>query len=526
MSIKNILQITLMSIVFFSCNEKEEKKSITNTTKPNIIYILADDLGYGDVSIYNENSKIQTPNIDNLASEGVMYTDAHTSSAVCTPTRYSILTGRYNWRTRLKKGVVSGYSKSLIKPERTTIADALKAEGYTTAFIGKWHMGWDWDITKSDSLDHDNLKARPEVDFSKPIKNGPNTHGFDYSYGFCGSLDMPPYVWVENDMPTAIPTKITKGKTRQGTWREGLTADNFVHEQALPDITKHTVNYINTNASKKEPFFVYMPLPAPHTPILPTEAFQGKSNLDNPYADFVIMVDWVVGEVTKALEANGISENTLIVFTSDNGCSPTANFKQLKSKGHNPSYEYRGFKSDIFEGGHRVPYIMTWKNKIKPSKSDQLVCTTDFFATIADLLNIDIADDVAEDSFSHLSSTNLDSDAPKRESIIHHSVQGEFAYRKGDWKVNFCPGSGGWSFPNRNIKKSVFDSLPQVQLYNIKDDVAETQNVQANHPEIIKTYKAEVLQIINEGRSTAGAKQENDAVDAWPQLEKLKEIKL
>ncbi|MEP3836185.1 MAG: arylsulfatase [Algibacter sp.] len=521
MSIKTILKVVLVSVVFFSCNKKEEKKSIT---KPNIIYILADDLGIGDVSIYNQNSKIQTPNIDQLASNGVMYTDAHTSSAVCTPTRYSILTGRYNWRTSLKQGVVSGYSKSLIQPERSTVADLLKTNGYQTAFIGKWHLGWDWNITMPDSLglDIDNLKARPEVDFTTPIKNGPNTHGFDYSYGFCGSLDMPPYVWVENDTPTSVPTKYTKGKTKQGTWRYGLTADNFEHEQALPEITKRTVNYINEKANADKPFFVYMPLPAPHTPILPTTEFQGKSNLDNPYADFVIMVDWVVGEVTKALETKGISENTLIVFTSDNGCSPTANFKQLKTKDHNPSYEYRGTKSDIFEGGHRVPYIMSWKNKITPLKSNLLLCSTDFYATVADMLGVDLADNVAEDSFSHLPN----SENPKRESIIHHSVRGEFAYRKGDWKVNFCKGSGGWSYPNTNTKKAIYDTLPAFQLYNIKEDVAETHNLQAEHPEIISEFKADLLKIINDGRSTVGEKQPNDKAGSWPQLENLNDNKI
>lgn len=514
MSIKSILHIALISVVFFSCETKQENEN------PNIIYILADDLGYGDVSIYNESSKIQTPNIDNLASNGVMYTDAHTSSSVCTPTRYSILTGRYNWRTRLKSGVVSGYSKSLIKPNRTTVADFLKSNGYNTAFIGKWHLGWDWEITQPDSLNLniDNLKARPEVDFTKPIKNGPNTHGFDYSYGFCGSLDMPPYVWVENDMPTAVPTKLTKGKSRQGTWRKGLTADDFSHEQALPEIANRTVDYINENANKDKPFFVYMPLPAPHTPILPTKEFQGKSGLDNPYGDFVLMVDWVVGEVTKSLEKNGISENTLIVFTSDNGCSPTANFKQLKSKGHNPSYTFKGTKSDIFEGGHRVPYIMTWKSKIQPEKSEQLVCTTDFFATVADVLGVNFDDNVAEDSFSHLAN----SDSPKRESIIHHSVRGEFAYRSGDWKVNFCKGSGGWSYPNSNIKKSVYDSLPDFQLYNIKNDVAETKNLQAKYHGIIDAYREDLLKIINDGRSTVGEKQMNDLDGEWKQLENIK----
>lgn len=516
MSSRSIIFLVLLSAVLFSCT-KEEK-----TSRPNIIYILADDLGYGDVSYFNENSKIQTPNMDQLASDGVSFTNAHTSSSVCTPTRYGILTGRYNWRTKLKKGVLSGYSKSLIKKENTTVANLLKDNGYKTAFIGKWHLGWDWAMDNIDSINIDKLNARPIVDFTKPIKNGPNTHGFDYSYGFCGSLDMPPYVWVENGTPTMVPTNMTKGKSKQGTWRNGLTSNDFSHEQALPEITERTVNYINKNANKNKPFFVYMPLPAPHTPILPTKEFQGKSNLDNPYGDFVLMVDWVVGEVIKALEKNGISENTLIVFTSDNGCSPTANFKQLKSKGHYPNYVFRGAKSDIFEGGHRVPYIMSWKGTIQSTKTDQLTCTTDFFATIADLLGVTYPDNVAEDSYSHLSVTSLKTQLPARQSIVHHSVNGEFAYRKGDWKLIFGPGSGGWSYPNKNTNKAIYDTLPQVQFYNMKNDIAEEHNLEAKYPELIKEYREDLLKIVNDGRSTEGEKQMNDEVESWPQLEYIK----
>ncbi|MGQ1784564.1 MULTISPECIES: sulfatase family protein [unclassified Saccharicrinis] len=494
--------------------------------KPNIIYILADDLGYGDVSCYNNASKISTPNLDKLASEGVMFTDAHTSSSVCTPTRYGILTGRYNWRSKLKQGVLSGYSKSLIKQDRTTVADLVKKNGYNTAFIGKWHLGWDWTLNNSDSIDIDKLNARPEVDFTKPVKNGPNTHGFDYSYGFCGSLDMPPYVWVENDKPTMVPTHITVGKVKQATWRKGLTSDDFSHEQALPEITKRTVDYIGAHASRDNPFFIYMPLPAPHTPILPTKEFQGKSGLDNPYGDFVLMVDWVVGEVMNAINENGISENTLIVFTSDNGCSPQANFKQLLSKGHDPSYVFRGYKSDIFEGGHRVPYIMTWKGNIKPGKSEQLVCTTDFFATVADLLGEKYEDNTAEDSYSHLGATGISSTAPLRKSIIHHSVRGDFAYRKGDWKLILCPGSGGWSYPNVSRNKAVTDTMPKVQLYNLKDDVEEVNNLEAEHPELLEVYRNDLLQIIEFGRSTKGKILSNDGVEEWQQLENVKKDKI
>jgi arylsulfatase A len=501
-----------LAITFFSCSEKSEKNEM-----PNLVFILADDMGYGDVSAYNENSKIKTPFIDQLAEEGVMFTDAHTSSAVCTPTRYGILTGRYNWRSTLKNGVLSGYSESLIKQERTTIAEFLQENGYKTAFIGKWHLGWDWSITEEDKNSRDNFNARPNVDFSKPVKNGPATHGFDYSYGFCGSLDMPPYVWVENDMPTMVPTKTTVDTGDQSWWREGLTSDDFDHKQVLPEITRKTVGFIEENAAGEQPFFVYMPLPAPHTPILPTEPFQGKSGLENPYGDFVIMVDWVVGQVMEALEEKGIAENTLLIFTTDNGCSPQAGFEQLASKGHYPSYIFRGHKADIYEGGHRVPFVVRWPAKVSPGKSDQLVCTTDLFATFAEIIGKEIPDNVAEDSFSFLPA--LEGKSGSRTSLVHHSINGSFAYRKGDWKVIFCPGSGGWSAPRPNSEG--IEDLPLVQLYNLKTDSAEENNHQAENENLVEQYRSELAKIITDGRSTPGEPQKNDGEYPWPQIESI-----
>jgi arylsulfatase A-like enzyme len=413
----------------------------------------------------------------------------------------------------LKQKVLYGYDKALISQDRLTIAQFLKDNGYKTAGIGKWHLGWEWNNIE---------KGAKNIDFSKPIKNGPTSLGFDYFYGFCGWLDMDPYVWVENKMPTMVPTKITENPNPQTKWRKGLISDDFVHEQILPEITQRTVKYINEHANGEKPFFVYMPLPAPHTPILPTKEFKGKSGLDNIYGDLVLMVDWVVGEVVTALEKQGITENTLIVFTSDNGCSPQADFEQLSSKGHNPSYTFRGHKADIFEGGHRVPYLMTWKGTINPDQSDQLVCTTDFFATVADIIGVDFPDNVAEDSFSHLPATNLNSKAETRTSIIHHSVYGSFAYRKENWKVNFYPGSGGWSYPHPRKDKELLKSLPKVQLYNLEEDIAEENNLEAKYPDIVKQFKKEMLEIIDNGRSTPGMKQANDKVKKWPQLDKLR----
>jgi arylsulfatase A len=507
--ISSAIILVLLLSVFFSCNEKKGQSSL-----PNIVFILADDLGYGDISCFNENSKIITPNIDNLAKEGVMFTDAHTSSAVCTPTRYGIMTGRYNWRSTLKQGVLNGYSKALIPQDRQTVAGFLKDNGYKTAGFGKWHLGWGWA----------NIDAGAEqVDFSKKVENSPVTRGFDYYYGFCGSLDMAPYVWVENDMPTMVPTKTTVDTGDQSWWREGLTSDDFVHEQVLPEIMRRTVSFINENANGDQPFFVYMPLNAPHTPILPTEKFQGKSGLENPYGDFVIMVDWVVGQVMNALDEQGIAENTVLIFTSDNGCSPEADFEQLETKGHDPSYVFRGHKADIFEGGHHVPYVVRWPAKVKPGKTEQLICTTDLFATVADIIGKDFPDNVAEDSYSFLPALNIDSDSETRKSIVHHSVNGSFAYRKGDWKVIFCPGSGGWSDPRPN-SASIGD-LPSVQLYNLKNDIAEDSNLQGENKDIVEQYRDELTKIVNDGRSTKGVPQENDGPESWLQLEWMEKKK-
>lgn len=516
MKLKYLLLVVFLSPLLMTSQSKKTNKN----QSPNIIYILADDLGIGDVKSFNPNGKIPTPNMDKMAENGVKFTDAHTSSAVCTPTRYGILTGRYNWRSSLKSGVVSGYSKSLIKPNRTTVADVLKNQGYKTAYIGKWHLGWDWEILNEDAnLKRDNLNAKPEVDFSSPIKNGPSTHGFDYSFGFCGSLDMAPYVYVENDQPTMIPTKTTVSVDNKGIWRKGLTSDDFNHTNVLQDLTDKAVNYITENANGESPFFLYFPLPAPHTPILPTTEFLGKSNT-NMYGDFVMQVDDVVRQIREVLKKQGISENTLLVFTSDNGCSPRANFEELAKVNHNPSYIFRGGKADIFEGGHRVPFIIEWPEKaLKNTTSEKTICTTDFFATCAELTGYQIKDSEGEDSYSMLPLLVSEKDNDIREYTVHHSINGSFAIRKGEWKLNVCPGSGGWSYPSLQDIKTENLELPSMQLYNLKDDFGETNNLITQYPEKAKELKAALKKIILEGRSTPGTIQENEGMEGWKQIE-------
>ncbi len=485
------------------------------TSKPNIVYILADDLGIGDLSSYNPNSKIQTPNIDQLASKGVLFTDANTSSSVCTPTRYGIMTGRYNWRSRLKSGVLYGYDKALLDPKRQTIASFLQAQGYHTGVVGKWHLGWDWA----------NIDAGKEkVDFSKPIQNGPNTYGFDYSHCIIGSLDMNPYVYVENGICTTIPVDTCAAEKGVRFYRAGMIAPDFKHEEVLPKFTEKAVSFINQNAHKDKPFFLYFPLPAPHTPVLPTGDFKGKSQL-SPYGDFVLMVDDVVKQVVAALKAQGVYENTLIVFTSDNGFSPAGDLKAQLGKGHNPFLQFRGTKADIFEGGHRVPFIVAWDKEIKtPKTSTQMICTTDFFRTIATLFNQKLAENTAEDSFSFLNEILPQrSNRAKREVIVHHSINGNFAIRKGDWKLIMCSHSGGWSNPKPQSEEA--KTLPPIQLYNLKNDIGETQNVYEKHPLIVKELTDLLTQYIKNGRSTSGKTQTNDGKPYWPQLTWMAETK-
>ena len=467
--------------VLLGCGNKETN----DVSKPNIIFVLADDLGYGDISSFNESGKIKTPNIDKLASEGMRFTDAHTSSAVCTPTRYGILTGRYNWRTRLKSSVLWGNSKALIPNSRSTVASVLKKQGYDTAFIGKWHLGWDW-----------GMKDSVNIDFSKPITNNPNDLGFDYAYGHSGSLDMSPYVYVENGKSTSIPTSTTVNDGKYSWWREGPTGDDFIHEDVTPNFFRRAIALIKKKAKADKPFFLYLPLPSPHTPILPSEEWQGKSGL-NPYGDFVIMIDDYMGQLQAAVKESGIEENTLIIFTSDNGCSPAAKIEELKKEGHYPSYHFRGHKADIYEGGHRVPFIVKWPGRIQNgSVSAQTICTTDFMATCAEISGYSLADDEGEDSYSLISLFEQTNSEPFREATVHHSINGSFAIRKGDWKLIMCPGSGGWSSPKPN-NKELIATLPKYQLYNLQDDPGEESNRLELNSEKVKELKTLLSKYIN-----------------------------
>lgn len=492
----------LFTLSMVSCDSTEKPK------QPNIIFILADDMGYGDVSYLDSRSKIKTENLDQMAREGVVFTDAHSSSSVSTPTRYGILTGRYNWRSTMKQGVLGGYSKALIAPGRETMASMLRKQGYTTAGIGKWHLGWDWN----------NIDAgADQVDFSKPVANGPTTRGFDYYYGFCGSLDMPPYVYIENDMPTSLPDRVTEDKGKYSWWRKGPTGADFVHEDVLPNLIDRACDYVKEKASSDQPYFLYLPLPAPHTPILPVKEFQGKSGLGD-YADFVLMVDAMVGRVLQAVKESGEDDNTIVVFTTDNGCSPAAGIDELIAQGHYPNSIYRGHKADLFDGGHRIPCILRWPGGAKPHRVEQTVCLTDFYATFAALNGYMLQDSEGEDSYNLMPAIISPAEiSPIREATVHHSITGHFTIRRGEWKLLLSPSSGGWSAPKPN-DSTALASLPPVQLYNMKTDPSEQKNVEAQYPEKVAELSSLLVKYVEEGRSTPGIPQKNDGEYPWKQL--------
>ena len=489
------------------------------TERPNIVYILADDLGYGDVQCLNpQRGKIPTPHMDQLAKDGMTFTDVHTTSSVCTPTRYSILTGRYNWRTTRQSSVLNGYGLPMIAIDRMTVPRLLKENGYTTAMIGKWHLGLgiatiDGKVAKAKGgLKEKNGKGGfpPEelsnIDWKGTIEDGPVDLGFDSWYGITASLDFPPYVWIRDRNWIAV------GTHSKAFHRDGPASEDFEAIDVLDKLTAETVEYIAEYEGDK-PFFIYMPLPSPHTPIVPTSKWQGKSGLGD-YGDFVMQTDGVLGQVVKALDAKGISENTIVIMTSDNGCSPRANFSNLEKQGHFASAQYRGAKADIWEGGHRVPFIVKWPKVIQAgSVSNELTCQTDLLATCAELVDAELPKNAGEDSESILPLFKGKQMELSRKGIINHSISGHFAYREGKHKLILGYGSGGWMGPKEKQAKE--QGLPKAQLYDLEADPGEQNNLYLSHPELAERLLAQLTEYVNGGSSVVGKDSKND-------LEKIK----
>ncbi|MGC6432026.1 MAG: sulfatase family protein [Jejuia sp.] len=497
-----------------------------NAQNPNIVVVFADDLGYGDVSCLNKDSKIQTPYMDQVAKNGITFTDAHTSSAVCTPSRYGLLTGRYAWRTRLKGSVLWGYSKPLIDQNRLTLASMLKQKGYQTACIGKWHLGLDWKLKKGETpivTKKEETFGGDKIDFTKPVGAGPITLGFDYFFGHSASLDMPPYVFIENDQLTTIPT-VKRGR-KEGFGRTGMSDANTKAEDYLTKIAGKADEVITKFSKKEEPFFLYLPLPSPHTPLAVADRFK-KSTKIGAYGDYVVETDWVVGEVVKALEKNGVTENTLLIVTSDNG-PETLMIKRKEQFDHYSAGKLRGCKRDNWEGGHRVPFFAQWPKKIKAgSTSNQVFCMTDFMKTFAAITEQTVPDNAGEDSYNMLAAFTKGSNKNQiREATIHHSSSGKFAIRKGDWVLLLHPGSGG---NDRKYEATVPDlKKDPISLYNLKIDIEQKHNIYRKYPEVVRELRELTINYIKAGRSTLGVKQQNDPIyKSWIQVDDILDMKI
>lgn len=472
--------------------------------RPHIVYILCDDLGYGDLVCNNPDSKIPTPNIDRLAEQGMHFTDAHATSAVCTPSRYSILTGRYCWRTDFKNSVLWPWDGPLIEPDRPTVASLLREQGYRTAAIGKWHLGLDWTKKDGTSAAHDfqpgqmriseRIAHNELIDFEAPVRGGPVDCGFE-RYSGVDVPNFPPYTWFEQDRVAIAPTEYPEGHTHGFA---GYATPHWDHKKMVPQFVEWSKEEI-ANASDEKPLFLYLALTSPHTPICPNDEFIGKSAA-GLYGDFVVEVDWVVGEIMDALQRKGIADNTLLVFTSDNGpeCLKSADggaYERIRSHDHFSMGELRGVKRDNWEGGHRVPLIARWPSVTPAGKAcDQLVSLGDFMATCAEMNGVALPRGAAEDSVSMLSLLQ-GNDQSTRESVVHHSQDGHYALRRDnfvliDWPTG-CDVDNEEPTWFRQIRGYEPHDQPG-ELFDLNADLAESRNLYAERPDLIASMTTEL----------------------------------
>ena len=472
---------------------------------PNVILILGDDMGIDSVSAFNARMGLKTPAIDQLASEGMSFMDAHSTSGVCSPTRYSVLTGRYNWRSRLKRGIVGQWERPLIADARQTLPEMFREKGYATAMIGKWHLGWNWPKQGGGFTE-----KLAEIDFTKAIKGGPNSHGFDYYFGD-DVPNWPPYAWRENEHLIGKLTSQMKRGTMVGVSAGPAVAD-WDFSKVLLEYGRRCAEYVRGRKEKQQPFFLYFPMPSPHTPIAPGGKFKGISKI-TPYADFLVETDWAVGEILKALEDIDQVENTVVIFTCDNGTSPKANFAQLNTANVHLNENWRGWKADAYEGGHRVPFIVRWPGRIKEgTRSEQTISLADIMATCADVIGSKLPANAAEDSVSLLPVlTGKKVEGSLHDLVIHHSISGHFAVRMGKWKLLLCRGSGGWSPPREN--EAARKKLPMLQLYDLENDPRETENLHDKYPDRVEKLVNALAKALGEGRTTPGPRQANQG---WP----------
>ena len=495
--------------------------SAAEKSKPNIVVIYTDDQGYGDMSALNPQSKFQTPNLDRIAHEGMIFTDGHSADTVCTPSRYALLTGRYSWRTSLKSDVLGAEGDCLIAKGRMTVASLLKENGYRTAMFGKWHLQMKFPGSKG------------KRDWTQPITDGPNEHGFDHYFGIPASMNFGVLTFLENTRVTEAPSLWTRKKQVQGqkSFRflppyesepkskgDLEVAPGFRDDICLKVCTEKTVDYIESHAASAKagkPFFIYLPLISPHLPHCASPEFVGKSKV-GAYGDFMLETDYRVGQVLDALDKHGLTQNTLVFLSSDNGAENGYD-KRLEEYQHASNGAFKGGKRDIYEGGHRVPFVMRWPAVIKAGRTcDEPVGQNDLLATCAEIIGAKLPAHAGEDSQSLLPALRGDDYArPLRGPLIHHSSSGHFSIREGRWKLNLFRGSGG------SLKPAFIESKPgepPFELYDMKNDWRETTSVYEQHPDVVTRLKTMATKFVLEGRSTPGAAQKNDGPQLWPEL--------
>jgi len=441
----------LLIICFFFLSSAHLTVRAATAEKPNIIFVLFDDLGYGQPACYRDATEFKTPNMDRLAKEGMRFTDAHSASSVCTPTRYGVLTGRYPSRIG-QYGVLTTFSKPIIPTTRLTVPTLLKQHGYDTACIGKWHLGMDWGSTPTGK--------ESSVPVGTRLVLSPTALGFDLFYGYTHARNFG--MLIEQDR----------------------VESNVEDVETQPRLAKKVVAFLEDPARTNKPFFLYLPLCPPHTPIVPAAEFAGKGSLngkDGAYGDWLYQGDWVLGQVLQALDRRQLSDNTLIMVSSDNGAAGRV-------------YEpLRGCKTSIYEGGHRVPFLARWPGKIKAgSVCDDTICLNDLIATCAEIVNAKLPDNAGEDSVSILPDLLDTAKAPVREAIIHQDYKGSLAIRQGPWKL-------------------IFFKDGKRELYNLQNDLSETKDIAEANSDIVKRLTTLMHRVIAEGRSTVGAPQKNEA---------------
>lgn len=483
--------------------------------KPNFVIILADDLGYGDMQCNNlGKSKIPTPNMDRLAAGGMRFTDGHSSSGCCSPSRYTLLTGRYHWRTTLQSGIVGVWQKPLISAERLTIGKLAQQHGYHTACIGKWHLGSEWPITNEQKAHFTGFGGKAggggevtttvsnahretwKTVFSQRIPGGPTERGFNEYFG-TDVPNWPPYCFIDGDRTVGIPSELLPAAklVKNQASLQGPALPGWQLEGILPALRDRAVTFIQKQAEAKQPFLLYLPLTSPHTPLAVNADWKGKSGLKSDYADLVMETDAAIGRVLEVLKSSGVENDTFVLFTSDNGCASYIGVPAMEAQGHFPSGPLRDYKTSVYEGGHRVPFVIRWPGVVKPgSVCKQLVLQADTMATMAEILGTKLPDNAGEDSFSLLPLLKGE-DKPVRTHAINTACAGTPSLREGAWKLVLAE--------DKDMK------LP-VQLYNLDEDLGETMNVAGLQPERVKTMQAMMEKLIRAGRTTPGPAQKND----------------